>query len=352
MVIKAKALNFQKVDIETATESEWDNLVMLRGAYMTERTPGEPIPSQEMLRREIEVESQSKQYQSDYWLVYGVSGEDAIATYEIFSTKPGADDYEAKKNFAFFDIFVLSDYRRQGIASQLIERIAIEVQKDNRITIESWISTSAGDSFMLAKEAKVTLQMRTNRLHLSELDWTMLEQWAEEGQARNPDTKLILTDKLPEDHLMQRYVDLLTHIFAQMPKEDSTVFPENITIESSQDRFEELSKQNYLSLTAFTLEADGMLTAMTDLVYQAELPHIIHQGLTGVHVDAQGRGLGKWLKAVMLLEAHKRYPDAQYIDTSNANVNAPMLHINEKMGFKFHKQETTYKLHVADILNK
>lgn len=352
MAIKADAIIIKKVNIKEATENEWDNLVMLRQAYLRERTPGEPISSKEMLRREIEVESQSKQYQSGYWLIYSEMGNQAIATYEIFRTAPGAEDYEAKRDFAFFDIFVMPDYRRRGIASQLLELVASEIQKDSRTTLEAWISTSAGDSFMIAMQAKATLQMKTNRLYLSGVDWAMVEQWAQEGQARNPDTKLILTDKLPEDHLMQGYADLLMHIFGQMPKEDSSVFPENVTIESTRDFFEESRKQNYLSTTAFTLEPNGVLTAMTEVNYQSELPHIIHQGLTGVHLDAQGRGLGKWLKAVMLLEVRKHYSDAQFIDTSNANVNAPMLHINEKLGFKFHKQETTYKLHVADILGE
>jgi len=36
-------------------------------------------------------------------------------------------------------------------------------------------------------------------------------------------------------------------------------------------------------------------------------PQVIDQGFTGVRTDARGRGLGKWLKAAMLLHVRKIY---------------------------------------------
>lgn len=57
------------------------------------------------------------------------------------------------------------------------------------------------------------------------------------------------------------------------------------------------------------------------------------------------------VEATMLLQIRERYESAKYIDTANANVNAPMLYINEQLGFKFYKQNRTYSIRVEDVLN-
>jgi GNAT superfamily N-acetyltransferase len=73
-------------------------------------------------------------------------------------------------------------------------------------------------------------------------------------------------------------------------------------------------------------------------------PGIINQGFTGVRSDARGRGLGKWLKAAMLLHVHELYPRVEVVSTDNAGSNAPMLGINKKMGFKEYRAGAEYQI--------
>ncbi len=70
----------------------------------------------------------------------------------------------------------------------------------------------------------------------------------------------------------------------------------------------------------------------------------IEQGFTGVRADARGRGLGKWLKAAMLLHVREIYPGLQTVVTGNASSNGPMLAINKKMGFKEHRAGNEYQI--------
>ena len=349
--MQAETLNIQKFDIATAGDKQWDDYTTLARLYFEERKPGEPLPPEEHIRKEIEVENQSERNQIDAWLVYDDAGEEAIAYSQVFRLAPPADDYESKKHVAHYFIYVKKDHRRKGIGRQLLQTIATDLQADNRTIMESWVAVDDGNAFMEAQGAKIVLQMQTNRLYLSDVDWEMVELWAQEGQERNPDTELFLSGDLPSDEDLQNYVDLIMDIFAQMPKEDASGFPEIISVEEEKERHERVQKQGYTILTAFTREKDGTISAMTDADFSDAMPHLVFQGLTGVHVEQRGRGLGKWLKAAMLLKIRENYPDAQYIDTNNANVNAPMLHINDILGFKFYKQNRTYALQVEDVLN-
>lgn len=74
--------------------------------------------------------------------------------------------------------------------------------------------------------------------------------------------------------------------------------------------------------------------------------------MTGVGHKYQGRGLGKWLKAEMIAHLKEIYPDMSEIRTGNATVNAPMLSINRRLGFKTIHDGVTYKIDVDELLEK
>ena len=78
----------------------------------------------------------------------------------------------------------------------------------------------------------------------------------------------------------------------------------------------------------------------------------LEQELTGVSCEFRGRGLGKWLKAKMILHIKDTYPDVKRIITGNAEANAPMLSINERMGFKKYKGAEGYKFQTEELAKK
>jgi GNAT superfamily N-acetyltransferase len=91
-------------------------------------------------------------------------------------------------------------------------------------------------------------------------------------------------------------------------------------------------------------EPDGSISGMTDMGWAPYRRTIIQQQLTAVHPKARGRGLGKWIKAAMLLHVRELYPDAQWIATENAGSNAPMLNINRMLGFKQYRVGSQYQI--------
>ncbi len=82
------------------------------------------------------------------------------------------------------------------------------------------------------------------------------------------------------------------------------------------------------------------------------MPERIMQLLTGVKKEYRGRGVGKWLKADMLLYIRDNFSETKYIQTDNAISNAPMISINDRMGFKLNIAQTMYKFDLAKLDRK
>ncbi len=83
--------------------------------------------------------------------------------------------------------------------------------------------------------------------------------------------------------------------------------------------------------------------------YQPEQETIINQGMTGVKEEYRGRGLGKWLKAAMLLKVREEFPQVKVVSTRNASSNAAMLSINDRLGSRSHKEGTVGQITVEAL---
>ncbi len=88
---------------------------------------------------------------------------------------------------------------------------------------------------------------------------------------------------------------------------------------------------------------------MTEMGYFPDEEYLIHQYMTGVRVPHRGRGLGKWLKAAMLLRVREEFPQVKVVVTGNATSNAPMLSINQRLGFKPHREGAAYQISVDGL---
>jgi len=88
------------------------------------------------------------------------------------------------------------------------------------------------------------------------------------------------------------------------------------------------------------------------MFYSEAKPTQARVARTGVRREFQGRGLGKYLKATMMLDMHNHYPDVEVVDTNNFNRNLPMLSINDRLGFKLFEQYVFHKISVHDLAAK
>ena len=127
---------------------------------------------------------------------------------------------------------------------------------------------------------------------------------------------------------------------------------EGVTPEYRRIREKQIKQRNGIWTTLVSKEENKAVSGLTEVIFYLDTPSIIHQDLTSVKEEFRGRSLGKWLKAEMLLWIKENYPDVKTITTENATINAPMLSINNRLGFKEYKSEKIYKFNVQELMAK
>ncbi|MDH5645893.1 MAG: GNAT family N-acetyltransferase, partial [Candidatus Heimdallarchaeota archaeon] len=121
------------------------------------------------------------------------------------------------------------------------------------------------------------------------------------------------------------------------------------TPETIRQREAEIKLMNKISLTGIFEESNGQLSGFSNLGYSLDLPEMVKQGLTSVREEYRGKGLGKRIKAIMIKELLKINKSVKFIDTDNANSNAPMLAINERMGFRKYKETYQFQIKLDEL---
>jgi mycothiol synthase len=112
--------------------------------------------------------------------------------------------------------------------------------------------------------------------------------------------------------------------------EDEIYTPEMLTEEDALTQKAGWVPWNYVAVHKPTGEWGGY-TRLFPGVFR---PQFAYQDDTGVRPEHRNRGLGRWLKATMLLKLMDERPQTRWVDTWNATVNEPMLNINHAMGFR------------------
>jgi RimJ/RimL family protein N-acetyltransferase len=96
------------------------------------------------------------------------------------------------------------------------------------------------------------------------------------------------------------------------------------------------------------LDGDEVV-AVCDASWNQRFPDRLQQRLTAVARQWRGKGLAKGVKAAMLQLVRERHPEVTLAVTHNAEVNAPMLTINHRLGFAAHKHDGLYQIDTQSL---
>lgn len=136
--------------------------------------------------------------------------------------------------------------------------------------------------------------------------------------------------------LRSSYVDLRNLLVVEMPHGD-------LELETGQDTVDDLGaierERDDAGRTGVTAVAvrDGVVVAYADAsVPGGDVRHVDQYG-TLVHPAHRGHRLGMAVKCAQLKLLAERFPDRDYIGTSNAEVNQHMVAINVALGFTVHQ---------------
>ena len=310
--------------------------------------PDDPIPSREDLHRLIMSYAESAFVIFDCYLMFNQDNQ-IIAWMTLAFTRPEREDYEKKKHATYTNIFIKPQWRRKGLATAFL-RYALDHASKPEITIfEGGSNLTSGKAFASQIGATIILEEFYARVYFADIDWQIIENWLQQGQTDNPNTKLIEVHGLYSDNEadLEMFAEFESNIRRDMPSGEFSGILQMISPEQLRQEHASEAKRGVQSVYFISVEDDGRFTGFTRINYQASYGHYVSQRVTGVLRQERGRGLGKWLKARMLLFIRENFPDAEFIRTSYANVNIPMIAINERIGFKEYKQQIFYKLKIA-----
>lgn len=341
------ASNYSVVEFiaDKATPREWKLFHEYRRVRHAEIRPEDPLVPDEQVEEQLRRPDPFSQ--TLRFAIY--EGGRMISALDASWLKPEAPAYETNKHLLFVEASVFKPYRRRGIGTLWAQKAA-ELARVHECTIlTASTEEDQGHAFLRWLGANEKQKTAEYRLELKDVEWKMVDLWINEGRQKSPETALeFFENRLPEDiwdDFCQQYSVLLNTV----PFDDLDHGEIAMTPAILREEYERLDMLQGAHHTYLTREKNGVISGITDVLFIQSEPDRVTQLFTGVLPDAQGRGLGKWLKAAMLQFIRREYPSIRWVVTGNANSNEPMLAINRRLGFGEYRSESVYQLEREEL---
>jgi len=339
-------MQLEPFDPRNATDRQYTAMTLFQNAIRAELLPEDPpIPLSERLAAWRNMPPLVRVWA---WCVWDPEGTRIIASGNVnFLEK------DENRHLARFDIAVLPEFRRQGIARLLLRVIAEVPQREERrlLIAATHGSVPAGEAFMRLLGAHMALADHTNQLDLRELNADLLRIWQERAADRAADFDLgVWEGELPEEELAE--IAAMYDAINRAPRGDLEMEDEHWTPAHIRE-FERADRARGNESWSMYVRQKGSrrIAGWTDVAWNANRPEILQQRGTAVFPEFQNRGLGRWLKAAMLEKVLRERPQVRYVRTGNADMNAPMLKINTELGFKPFRSHYTWQIETEKVLD-
>ena len=327
-------------DLATATDAEVAEAAKLRQELMLERTPEDPPTPLDVIAQLLRARPPGQ------WRAVFLArdGKGKLAGYGVAGRN--LKDTE-NAHVRWSDIAVRPEDRGRGLGRALFARVvdSLAGQGDDLVVIsETNDRVPSGEAFARALGANPGLPMKLNQLDLRAVDRAKVDEWSRAPEGY----RLQRIDNTVPDEFVKAYIQALEGI-NDMPRGDiafrDSKFDE-AQIRQRESFFKQAGLVWWLLLAIDERTKEGV--GFTEVEFNPRDPHVIQQEGTAVVAAHRGHGIGLWLKAVMLQRILDECGSSRFIRTGNANVNAQMLAINEKLGFKYAWQTTLWQLSIAD----
>ena len=340
-MIAPNGYTIEPADIQTVTDAEVQQVARFRQELAIEQKPEDPPAPLEAIAQWLRARPPGQ------WRVIFLARDRGgrLAGYGV-AARNLKDIGNA--HIRWSEIAVKPEHRRRGVGRALFARVlgSLEGQGDELTVIsETNDRVSSGEAFAHAIGAKPGLPMKISQLDLGAVDRAKVAKWS---RAAPEGYRLEHVDDTVPEHLVKAYIEASEGI-NDMPRGDIAFNDWKLTKAQIRQR-ESFFKQAGLVwwLLLAIDEKTGAGVGFTEVEFNPNDPHAIQQEGTAVVAAHRGHGIGLWLKAVMLGRILADRPDSRFIRTGNANVNAQMLAINEKLGFTYAWQSTLWQLPIAD----
>lgn len=234
-------------------------------------------------------------------------------------------------HLAYVSVRVLSEHRRNGHGSALIDAIAGIAHDSGRTSLFAearWDLGQTGSGHTAFAEA------RGFHLDLSDAHRVLdLPAILPEAPVRDGFSLQSWRGPSPEKWIDQ-YANLLTLIVQEAPSGDFELQNEFFDAARIRADEESLIKQRRVMQVSVAVAPDGELAGHTQLVFPSGDPDDVFQWDTLVLRAHRGHGLGLTLKVAAMEASKDLLKGRKYVHTYNAASNGPMIAVNELMGFR------------------
>ena len=253
-------------------------------------------------------------------------------------------------------IAVHPQYRRRGAGTAIVERMAGVARADGRRTLNTIVDVPvattadhASSSFGPAVGFVPTLSGNTRHLRLPVDPRRLEELRATVSAARDAAAYRVISFETPwPREYLEDECALLQVMSTDEPAGDDDREAEVWDEQRLREGEELRTARGVRTLAAVAQHAaSGRLVAMTEILVADDVPQQAWQEITVVHPAHRGHRLGLAVKLANLGLLAERAPNVELIVTGNASVNAPMIAVNELMGYEIAGNGMFWQRHLS-----
>jgi len=271
-----------------------------------------------------------------YFLAY--DGDTAVGLGHI-----GASEWD-NLDLAWLDLKVLPERRRSGHGAALLDGLLAEVRATERhlVGVDAWDGTP-GPAFAEAHGFVHRSQEIKRRMHLAEVRLEQVRALRDHAAAAASSYELLRLPGRTPDDLLDGVVEMTRAIndapTDDLEMEDEEYSPERIrTYENAV-----IQGDRRLYRLVARHRQSGELAGHTVVAVDVDAPEQSEQHDTSVVRAHRGHRLGLLLKAEMVLWLAEAEPQLETVDTWNAESNAHMIGVNERLGYRVLGREMQFQ---------
>jgi len=231
-------------------------------------------------------------------------------------------------------VYVRRAWRRQGVGWQLWREVVDAAMHEHRssLTWATFDAVPAGEAFARRAGGWVARVDRTSELLVAGTNLDVVRSWVDDSPARRAGYRLeFWTGDYPPE--LRGDAATLHHIMQTAPRDDLDIGDVMIDAAHVAELDRARREAGRDRWTIFARDPNGRCVGGTEITFDPWEPALAFQQNTGVDPSHRGLGLAKWAKAAMLERVRDDRSSVERIRTDNAFSNAPMLAINDALGF-------------------
>jgi len=325
-------------DPYTASDQLWAAFNETRRAIAREFWPDEPMLDDAETRREVQTINPMVEFRR--WVA--IEGDEVAGSIRAAFRRPGTLDEKDYARFLWAGGGVRASSRRRGVGTLLLREAHQLMHALDKAVLTMSAQTQPGHAFIKHVGALEKHSTVEQRAIFADLDWPCLRQW-EDGAAAQGLGWERYAGRVPRDILVA-LLPVFTELFADVPLGGLETGPIRWEMNGYDQWYETLERVGGAHHLVLLRAPDGSVAGLSEAGWDVRAPSIVRQQLTAVARLWRGRGVARALKAAMLRQVHETHPEAMMIGTNNAEVNAPILSINARVGFTVAWRNVDYQV--------